>query len=74
VCNFRDKFNAAGVLEWAIAFIFTFYVFSFFIDLIPAVHTKHSARKSWGTDGETEMQREANDGKEGVDNRMGNGR
>jgi len=72
VCNFKNKYNAAGVLEWAIAFIFTFYVFSFFIDLIPAVHTKHSARKSWG-DGETEMQREANDGREGVDNRGTNG-
>src|ERR1700749_920811 len=67
VCNFKNKYNAAGVLEWAIAFIFTFYVFSFFVDLLPAVHTKHSAKKGW-QDGETEMQAEANDGMEGRDN------
>ncbi|KAH8598213.1 putative FK506 suppressor Sfk1, partial [Bisporella sp. PMI_857] len=40
VCNFRDRFNAAAVLEWVIAFIFTLWVFSFFVDLIPAVKTK----------------------------------
>jgi len=69
--NFKHSYNAAAVLEWAIAFIFTFYVFSFFIDLIPAVHSKHSGRKSWGD--ETEMQVEANDGRDGPDNRLANG-
>jgi len=73
VCNFRDKYNAAGVLEWAISFIFTFYVFSFFIDLIPAVKTKkRSARKGF-QDGETEMQSEANDGMGRKDNVLPNG-
>jgi len=71
-CNFKHKYNAAGVLEWAIAFLFTFYVISFFIDLVPAVHTKYSGRKVWGV-GETEMQQEANDGLEGSDNRAANG-
>ena len=33
--------NAAAVIEWTIAFIFTFYVMSFFIDLLPAVRTKN---------------------------------
>ena len=28
-------------LEWVIALIFTFWVLSFFMDLLPAVHTKH---------------------------------
>lgn len=60
-CNFRDAYNAAAILEWAIAFIFTFYVFSFFIDLLPAVHTKHSSRKFGSGGGETEMQMEQND-------------
>jgi hypothetical protein len=55
VCNFRSAYNAAGVLEWAIAFIFTFYVLSFFIDLLPAVRTKH-ARFPRG--GQTQMQQE----------------
>ncbi|KUJ15567.1 uncharacterized protein LY89DRAFT_686283 [Mollisia scopiformis] len=59
--NFRHAYNAAAVLEWAISFIFTFYVFSFFIDLLPAVHTKHSQRKFGSGMGETEMQVEQND-------------
>ncbi|KAB5575444.1 Frag1/DRAM/Sfk1 family-domain-containing protein [Coniochaeta sp. 2T2.1] len=42
VCNFRKASNAAAVLEWAIAFIFSFYVFSFYVDLFPAVHTRHT--------------------------------
>jgi hypothetical protein len=60
-CNFKDKYNAAAVLEWAIAFIFTFYVFSFFIDLLPAVKTKHVGRKFGGGGDETQMQMEQND-------------
>lgn len=60
-CSFKESYNAAAVLEWAVSFIFTFYVFSFFIDLIPAVHTKHSQQKFGGSAGETEMQMEQND-------------
>jgi hypothetical protein len=56
-CNFKEKYDAAAVLEWAIAFIFTFYVLSFFIDLIPAVHTRNNRFPH----AETEMQQEAND-------------
>jgi len=56
VCNFKDVYNAAAVLEWAVAFIFTFYVLSFFIDLIPAVHTKGYSSKN------TAMENEMNDG------------
>ncbi|KAF1815510.1 hypothetical protein P152DRAFT_390820 [Eremomyces bilateralis CBS 781.70] len=36
-----DNWNAAAVLEWVIALIFTFYLLSFFVDFIPAMHTKH---------------------------------
>ncbi|KAL1987642.1 hypothetical protein VTN96DRAFT_2883 [Rasamsonia emersonii] len=32
--------NVAAVLEWVIALIFTFYVLSFVIDLLPAVRTR----------------------------------
>jgi hypothetical protein len=60
-CNFRHAYNAAAVLEWAIAFTFTFYVFSFFIDLLPAVHTKHSKRRFDTGARETQMQMEEND-------------
>ncbi|KLU93160.1 hypothetical protein MAPG_12098 [Magnaporthiopsis poae ATCC 64411] len=31
--------NSGAVLEWVIAFIFTLYIFSFFVDLYPAVYT-----------------------------------
>lgn len=62
MCNFRAIDNAAAVLEWAVAFIFTFYVLSFFIDLLPAVHTKNYASRT------TAMQMEANDAEaQGVD-------
>jgi len=35
------SYNVAAVLEWAIAFIYFFYVLSFFMDFMPAVRTKH---------------------------------
>ncbi|TAQ85873.1 hypothetical protein B7494_g5826 [Chlorociboria aeruginascens] len=56
VTNFRHSYNAAAVLEWAVAFIFTLYVFSFFVDLLPAVRTKHHRFAP-----QTEMQLEQND-------------
>lgn len=34
-------YNEAAVLEWVIAAVFSFYVFSFVVDLWPAMHTKH---------------------------------
>ncbi|KAF2266296.1 hypothetical protein CC78DRAFT_531694 [Lojkania enalia] len=37
----QNKWDAAAVLEWVIAFIFFFYVLSFFIDFMPATRTKH---------------------------------
>jgi hypothetical protein len=57
VCNFRGAHNAAAILEWVIAFIFTFYVCSYFIDLVPATHTK----KGFFTSGQTELEVESND-------------
>lgn len=59
-CNFRKLYNAAAVLEWAVSFIFTFYVFSFFIDLLPATRTKNSNAKFSGGQ-VTQMQMEEND-------------
>ena len=59
-CNFRKAWNAAGILEWAIAFIFTFYVFSFFIDLLPATQTKRGRKFPTGPQA-TQMQMEEND-------------
>lgn len=42
--------NSAAILEWVIAVVFSFYVFSFYVDLYPAVYTKHGGNyrtKSW---------------------------
>jgi hypothetical protein len=33
----RKHYNSAAVVEWVIALIYTFYVWSFAIDFIPAV-------------------------------------
>lgn len=39
VTNFKGLYNAAAILEWVVAFVFSFYVFSFFVDLYPAAKT-----------------------------------
>ncbi|ORY72004.1 Frag1/DRAM/Sfk1 family protein [Pseudomassariella vexata] len=39
--NFLKMYNTAAILEWTIAFVFSFYVFSFYVDLYPAVATRH---------------------------------
>ncbi|KAK3680700.1 Frag1/DRAM/Sfk1 family-domain-containing protein [Podospora appendiculata] len=44
-CTFTSHYNAGAVLEWAIAIIFSFYVFSFYVDLYPAVYTKDANRQ-----------------------------
>jgi hypothetical protein len=41
VSSRQKKYNTAAILEWTIAFIYFFYVLSFFIDFMPAVRTKH---------------------------------
>ncbi|KAK7749739.1 hypothetical protein SLS53_000318 [Cytospora paraplurivora] len=44
------NYNPAAVLEWVIALVFSFYVFSFFVDLYPAVNTKNGGNyntKTW---------------------------
>lgn len=43
VCLFtNNRQNTGAVLEWVIALIFTFWVLSFFIDLLPSVKHKDS--------------------------------
>lgn len=42
-CTFTQHYNAGAVLEWIIGFIFSAYVFSFYVDLYPAVRTKNAA-------------------------------
>lgn len=60
LCNRRGRYDATAVLEWAMAFVFTFYALSFCVDLAPAIQTrpgKASAHVGAG-EHETEMQRE----------------
>ncbi|KAF1949602.1 hypothetical protein CC80DRAFT_428746 [Byssothecium circinans] len=64
VSSRTHRYNTAAVLEWVIAFIFFFYVLSFFIDFMPAVRSKnHQSR-------ETEMDMALAEGGEGT---MGDG-
>ncbi|KAK0739256.1 Frag1/DRAM/Sfk1 family-domain-containing protein [Apiosordaria backusii] len=43
-CTFTKHYNAGAVLEWIIAFIFSAYVFSFVVDLWPAIKTQPNLR------------------------------
>lgn len=48
VCtNFKAVSNVAAVFEWVIALIFTFFVLSFLLDLLPSVQTKHHRPQGW---------------------------
>ncbi|KAL1952915.1 hypothetical protein VTO42DRAFT_3949 [Malbranchea cinnamomea] len=40
ICIRGTRKNQGAVLEWVIAYIFTFYILSFVIDLLPAVRTR----------------------------------
>ncbi|KAF3065258.1 FK506 suppressor Sfk1 [Daldinia childiae] len=42
VINFRGNHNTSAIIEWVIAFVFSFYVFSFYIDLYPAITTRNN--------------------------------
>ena len=37
----RKNYNTAAILEWTVSLIFIFYIWSFIIDFLPAVHTRH---------------------------------
>jgi hypothetical protein len=41
VLGHNDHYNAAAICEWVVALIYAFYVWSFALDFIPAVKTKH---------------------------------
>lgn len=40
ILTVQGLYDAAAVFEWTISFIFSFYVFSFVIDLVPAMYTR----------------------------------
>jgi hypothetical protein len=45
VLSDKRHYNSAAVVEWVISLIYAFYVWSFAIDFLPAVRTKHYASK-----------------------------
>ncbi|KAK0265807.1 hypothetical protein LTR91_023301 [Friedmanniomyces endolithicus] len=40
VTEYTGRLNISGYLEWIVSLVYIFYVWSFIIDFIPAVHTK----------------------------------
>ena len=39
VTTFNGRQNVGAIFEWIIAFVFTFYVLTFFVDLLPAARS-----------------------------------
>lgn len=39
--SYTSHRNEAAIFEWIVAFVFTFYVLSFIVDLLPSVRTRH---------------------------------
>lgn len=57
-------YNPAAILEWVIALVFSFYVFSFYVDLYPAVYTKHGGNyrtKTWSRHSTTRKMEEGSE-------------
>lgn len=52
--TFRERYNTGAILEWVIAGVFTGYVVSFVLDLLPSVRTK--CRVSKGSEDQMAMQ------------------
>ncbi|KAF2099091.1 hypothetical protein NA57DRAFT_76326 [Rhizodiscina lignyota] len=46
----RGEYNAAAVIEWVIALVFTFYVVSFAVDFIPALRTRQEDTRKGAPD------------------------
>lgn len=40
VTEYTGKYNTSAILEWIVALVYIFYVWSFIIDFLPATHTK----------------------------------
>ncbi|EXJ95986.1 hypothetical protein A1O1_01112 [Capronia coronata CBS 617.96] len=48
VCtDFTSNQNIAAVFEWIVALVFTGYILSFLLDLLPSVRTRHHVPQGW---------------------------
>jgi Frag1/DRAM/Sfk1 family len=45
--SFRRNRNAGAILEWIVALVFTGYIVSFLLDLLPSVRTKRCLPQGW---------------------------
>jgi len=45
--SFTHNRNVAAVFEWIVALVFTFYVLSFLLDLLPSVRSKNHQPQGW---------------------------
>jgi hypothetical protein len=45
--TYTGHYNVASVCEWVVAFIFTLFIFSFYVDLWPAVYTRPKNARHW---------------------------
>ncbi|KAL2069141.1 hypothetical protein VTL71DRAFT_15479 [Oculimacula yallundae] len=59
VLGHQKKYNQAAVVEWVISLIYTFYVWSYAVDFIPAIRTRHYASKETAIDMAEGMEQEA---------------
>lgn len=64
--------NVGAVLEWVVAFIFTGYILSFLLDLLPSVRTRRHLPQGSEGDGQPELARK-NQIEIGSGNGIGNG-
>lgn len=39
--SYQGHYNRAAILEWTVCLIYIFYVASFVMDFLPAIHSKH---------------------------------
>jgi hypothetical protein len=53
-CSYTSHRNIAAVFEWIVAFVFTAYVVSFLLDLLPSVRTKTHQPQGWAQQAEIE--------------------
>lgn len=59
VLSDKRNYNRAAIVEWVIALIYAFYVWSFAIDFLPAVRTNHYASKETEIEMAMAMEEEA---------------
>lgn len=45
--SWKSQRNVAAVFEWIVALVFTFYILSFLLDLLPSVRSHHHVPQGW---------------------------